>query len=86
MDAFIVVLVAVICLTNIACFVAGAKVVQKVSRDETIEIPTIDPLKAYREHEARREAKAEQDRFDTIMQNIESYDGTSNGQKDVPGR
>lgn len=79
-------LVAVICLSNIACFITGAKVGQKVDRDEPIETPKIDPLKAYREREERREAKAEQDRLDTIMQNIESYDGTSNGQKDVPGR
>jgi hypothetical protein len=79
-------LVAVICLTNIACFIVGAKVGQTVSRGEVIETPTIDPFKAYREHEAKREAEREQDRIDTIMQNIENYDGTSNGQKDVPGR
>lgn len=79
-------LVAVICLSNIACFITGAKVVQTVSRGEPIETPKIDPLKAYREREERREAKEKQDRLDTIMQNIESYDGTSNGQKDVPGR
>ena len=79
-------LVAVVCLTNIACFIIGAKVGQTVSKGEKIETPTIDPLKAYREREARKEAKAEQDRLDTIMQNIESYDGTPNGQKDVPGR
>jgi hypothetical protein len=79
-------LVAVVCLTNIACFIIGAKVCQTVSKGEKIETPTLDPLKAYREREARKEAKAEQDRMDTIMQNIESYDGTSKGQKDVPGR
>ena len=84
MNAFIVALVAVICLTNIACFVAGAKVGQKVSNGEPIETPTIDPLKAWREREARQEAKAEQDRLDTIMRNIEKYDGTSNGQEEVP--
>lgn len=83
MDEF---LVAVICLSNIACLITGAKVGQKVDRDEPIETPKIDPLKAYREREERREAKEKQDRLDTIMQNIESYDGTSNGQKDVPGR
>ena len=79
-------LVAVICLSNIACFITGAKVCQKVDRDEPIEIPKIDPLKAYREREERQKAKEEQDRLDIVMQNIESYDGTSNGQKDVPGR
>ena len=70
-----------ICL---ACFVTGAKLGQKVVKGEEIETPSINPLKAYREREAKRVAKEEQDRIETIMQNIESYDGTSNGQKDVP--
>ena len=77
-------LVAVICLTNIACFIVGAKVGQKVSKGEPIETPVIDPFKAYREREARQEAKAEQDRLATIMRNIEKYDGTGNGQEEVP--
>ena len=67
-----------------ACFVMGARLGQKVSKGEEIETPTINPMKAYREHEARKEAKAEQDRLETIMRNIENYDGTSNGQADVP--
>ena len=83
MEILLVLTVGALC---IGCFIVGAKVGQTVSRGEVIETPTLDPLKAYREHEARREAKAEQDRMDTILQNIESYDGTSNGQKDVPGR
>jgi hypothetical protein len=41
-------------------------------------------MKAYREREAKKEAQMEQDRIDTIMRNIEGYDGTSRGQEDVP--
>jgi hypothetical protein len=69
-----------------ACFLTGAKVGQAVSKGEEIKTPTVNPLKAYREMEAKKEAKAEQDRIDTIMRNIESYDGTGHGQEDVPGR
>lgn len=76
-------LLAVMGLTNIACFIIGAKVGQRVSRGEDIDVPTINPMKAYREHEARKEAKEEQDRLETIMRNIERYDGTSSGQEDV---
>lgn len=76
-------LLAVMGLTNIACFVIGAKVGQTVSKGEDIKLPTINPLEAYRERENKRQAQAEQDKLDTIMQNIESYDGTSRGQKDV---
>lgn len=79
-----VLLLAVMAASNIVCFIIGAKVGQAVSKGERIEKPAIDPLKAYREHEAKREAQKEQERLDTIMQNIEAYDGTSNGQRDVP--
>ena len=71
---------------NIICFLIGAKVGQAVSKGEDVKLPEVNPIKAYREHEARREAQMEQDRVDTILRNIESYDGTSRGQEDVPGR
>ena len=71
---------------NIACFLIGAKVGQKVSKGETIETPTLNPLKAYREREAKKEAEMEQNRIDTILRNVESYDGTGYGQEEVPRR
>lgn len=68
---------------NIVCFYIGAKVGQKVSKDEPIEISFVNPMKAYREEQSRKEAEKEQIRRNTIMENIEVYDGTSAGQKDV---
>ena len=79
-----VLLLAVMAASNIVCFIIGAKVGQAVSKGEKIETPTVDPLKAYREREAKSEAEKEQNRIDTIMRNVEVYDGTSNGQEDVP--
>jgi hypothetical protein len=79
-----VLLLMVMGLTNIACFIIGAKVGQAVSKGEKIETPTVNPMKAYREHEAKKVAQAEQDKIAVIMGNIEAYDGTSSGQKDVP--
>lgn len=81
MEIALVIVTGVICLFS---FVVGAKVGQTVSKGEEIKTPVISPLKAYKEHEAKREAQKEQERIDTIMQNIEKYDGTSNGQEDVP--
>lgn len=78
-----VLLLAVMAASNIVCFIIGAKVGQAVSKGEKIETPAIDPLKAYREREAKAEAQKEQNKLDAIMRNIEAYDGTSNGQKDV---
>ena len=77
-------LLAVMGIANIACFVIGAKVGQAASKGETIETPTVNPMKLYREREEKREAQKEQDRIETIMRNIEGYDGTGRGQEDVP--
>lgn len=85
MGALTVVLLAlVLCITNTVCFVFGAKVGQSVVRGEKVELPSVNPLKAIREQEAKKEAKAEQERVNTILDNIEVYDGTDRGQKDVP--
>ena len=69
---------------NIACLSIGVKLGQKVDKGESIELPNINPIKAIREREDRRIADKEQNKLDTILQNIENYNGTSQGQKDVP--
>lgn len=68
---------------NAVCFFIGAKAGQKVVKGETIEIPSLNPMKAYREAQDRKQAEREADKIGTILQNIEAYDGTSKGQKDV---
>lgn len=79
-----VAVIAVTGLLNLICFVVGAKVGQMVVKDETIKLPSFNPIEAIREHEARKEAEYEQNRIDTIMRNIERYDGTAAGQEDIP--
>lgn len=81
-----VLLLLVMGVTNILCFIIGAKVGQTVSKGETIETPNLNPMEAIRRHQERREADREQNRIDVIMQNIDRYDGSGAGQKDVPGR
>ena len=76
-------LLAVMGAMNVLCFVVGAKVGMAVKKDEEIKLPTVNPVEAVKEHINKREAKAEQDRIDKIMQNIERYDGSPNGQVDV---
>ncbi len=47
------------------------------------------PLNPFAAHKVRKEEKdlqRERDRLDTIMRNIENYDGTGANQEDVPGR
>lgn len=78
-----VLLLAVMGFVNVLCFVIGAKVGMAVKKDEEIKLPSVNPVEAVKEHINKREAKIEQDKIDKIMQNIERYDGTSNGQVDV---
>ena len=76
--------IAAIGLLNIVCFYLGAKVGQKVVKGETIEMPSVNPIELVRERREKKEAEIEQNRIDTILRNIEAFDGTSKGQEDVP--
>ena len=67
----------------IVCFVIGANVGQSVSKGEKVEIPKLNPAKAYREREARKEAEKKQKELEKVLRNIDRYDGTSKGQEDV---
>ncbi len=79
-----VLLMALFSLSNILCFLIGARVGQKVDKGEEVQLPTANPIELYREHEARKEADRVKEKYDTIMRNIDNYDGTSNGQEEVP--
>lgn len=78
-----IMLVAIVSAFNVMCIIVGAKIGQKVARDETIELPKPNPMKVIRELQDKREANREQQRVNTILENIDNYDGTGNGQKDV---
>ena len=82
MEALLI--IAAVAASNIVCFVIGAKVGQAVSKGEEVKLPTVNPLEAYRANKEKEEAQRQQDRIDTILQNVESYNGTAAGQKDVP--
>lgn len=79
----VVFLLAIASLSNIACFFIGARVGQTVSKGETVETPTVNPMELYRSHQAQKEADRERNRNNTILRNIDIYDGTSNGQEEV---
>lgn len=81
-----VLLMAVFVAANIVCFVIGASVGQKAHKGDEIKLPKPDPLQSYREHQAEKEAQRAQSQRDIILQNIENYNGSSQGQREVPGR
>ena len=65
------------------CFLIGAKVGQKVSKGEAVELPSVNPIRSIKDKREQKEAEMEQDKLATILRNIERYDGTSRGQEDV---
>lgn len=82
-----ILLVIAVGVINAYCFVLGAKLNQKVVRGESVETPkisTLNPIQMYKEHQDKKKAEEEIDKIDTILKNIERYDGTEAGQEDVP--
>lgn len=79
-----VLLMAVMATANILCFLIGARVGQKVSKGEEVQLPTINPVEVIREQRERKEYDYKQSQLETILRNIDNYDGTDYGQEDVP--
>lgn len=79
-----ILLILVVGFICVLCFFTGAKVGQKVVRGETIETPLKSPLKVASEVKESIEYKKEQKKLQTISDNIDNYDGTGIGQKDIP--
>ena len=79
-----ILMVAIVGALNIVCFLIGAKVGQKVVKGEPIEIPSINPMEAIRDREDKKVSRKEQEKIDAILHNVEVYNGTPLGQKDIP--
>ena len=68
----------------IIAYTLGLKNGQKLKNNEDIKIPEINPVKIVRNEIETFEQKKKQDAYDTMMANIDNYDGTGLGQKDIP--
>lgn len=68
---------------NIACFFIGAKVGQMVQKGQSITAPTLNPVKIYEEHKEKKKADKEQTQLENLLHNLDVYDGTSNGQREI---
>ena len=67
----------------ITAYTLGLKNGQKLKNNEEIKIPEINPVKIVRNEIETFEQRKKQDVYDTIMTNIDNYDGTGLGQKDI---
>ena len=79
-----IILIAVTGFLCIASFTVGARVGQKVAQNREIKLPTINPVKTIKEIKETKEQEKELERSRIIAENIDNYDGTSLGQKDIP--
>lgn len=68
----------------ILAYTLGLKNGQKLKNNEEIKIPEINPVKIVRNEIETFEQKKKQDAYETMMANIDNYDGTGLGQKDIP--
>ena len=69
-------------------FTIGLSFGVKLRNNEKIEIPNLNPVKAVKkavnESKQERENEKEKTLFEIEMANIDSYDGTGFGQKELP--
>ena len=79
----VVLLVVFICLSNFICLIVGVKVGQKASRGEDIPIKLPNPVEKIQTMKDSQEYKKEREAIETMLYNIDVYDGTGMGQKDI---
>ncbi len=66
-------------------FVIGVRIGQKVSNDEPIRLNPVRAIDEYKEEkEVKRQIKETETKLNVMLDNIDSYDGTGLGQKDIP--
>ena len=67
----------------ITAYTLGLKNGQRLKNNEEIKMPEINPIKIFRNEIESFEEKKKQNAFETMMSNIDNYDGTGLGQKDI---
>lgn len=62
----------------------GLKNGQRLSKDEDVVVPNVNPVKVVTEEIEKHEEKKKQQAYEIMMSNIDNYDGTGLGQQDIP--
>ena len=75
-------------LIIMASYTLGLRNGQKLAKKEEITMPDVNPVsivnKQIEKHEIKHEIKKEQELLNIMMDNIDNYDGTGTGQKELP--
>lgn len=81
---FIILGLIAIIVINLFSLIYGIKLGQKITNNEPIELPKIE--NSVKVTKKRKEIKADEEAMKIMernLENIENYDGTSNGQIDI---
>lgn len=79
----VLLLVVFICLSNIFCLVVGVKVGQKAYRGEETAVKLPNPVEKVKAFKESKENQKEQEAIKDMLYNIDVYDGTGLGQRDI---
>lgn len=83
--AGLILLFVTMAVLNVMCVLVGVRIGQKVERHELIELPKIpNPVEVVSGIREERIGRAEREKLEAVMSNIDAYDGTSLGQRDIP--
>ncbi len=67
-----------------ASYTLGLRNGQKLARQQEVKMPNVNPVTAIKEKKKEQEEKKEQEIIDIMLENIDNYDGTGIGQKEIP--
>lgn len=77
--------VIILCAINLISFIVGAKIGQGSIKDREI---TFNPIKAIKndlkENKINKKEDLRRRKIETALENIENYNGTGLGQKEIP--
>lgn len=69
--------------SNLLFLIIGLIVGHKIPKEEKV-MPNLNPVKIYENIKTDIENNKEAERYKIIAENIDNYDGTGLGQKDIP--
>ncbi len=65
-------------------YTLGLKNGQKLSKNEEVKMPEINPITIVNNEKQKYEERKKQDALEVMLDNIENYDPSGIGQKDIP--
>ena len=74
--------IIIVSILNVVCFLIGAIVGQRVFERKPV---IMNPIKEIKEYQEEKETDKELEKYRTIAENIDNYNGSSIGQKRIGG-